>query len=108
MTALWFLLVAGFALGAVAVLWRVAAVVLEVLREPLPASLRGPSRQAPVPAEVRARPGVDHHARDVVAADAIALLARRGPATPTTRTGHTPSWGDLLAETLREVESVRA
>lgn len=142
MTALWFLLVAVFALGGVAVLWRLATIVLEVVREPLPPSLQRATHRSPAPA-TPARPVRVSGRVDDAAHEAVALFTRgreaavdarpdghevaghrtavklrttdavRPTASPTEPTRvadeptYAPSWADLLAETLREAESVR-
>lgn len=127
MTALWFLMMAIWVLGGLGLLWKLAAVVFDVLREPLPASLstgpRPPVRPAvdgatDEGAELFARgraaalgprPAHTHHVaqRSPVAAP---VAEPRDPSTPDaagTRGRYEPSWGDLLAETLREVDAVR-
>lgn len=137
MTALWFLLVAGWVLGGAAVLWRVASVVVEVLREPVPTSIRrdvdrgttaGPTagHAAVTPSSVG---DTDAGTMLFTRSRAAALASRPGasrPGVPVSRhttpapvappTTHpepapeptyAPSWGDLLAETLREAESIR-
>lgn len=116
----------SFLLGFVAALWRLGAIVRDVLREPLPAHLGGTGhvrttggtrrtgdRNQPVtepdPAWLHV-PSLSERARTLHPEP-----HRRSQPTPTSESRHasvsrpacSPRWSELLAETLREAEAVR-